>query len=408
MTSRAAVGRGRTDAVTQRLRGLLLTLVLLAPLPLGANRPWAWSLLAAATGALLLGWGWQGLRGQLEAVPLSSGLRMPAALFALVVAYIVLQTVPGMPAGIAHPAWSLIAETGIGTPRDSISIAPDATLTALMRLLAYAGVFWLSLQLFGSLASAERALHAVALASGIYAAAALVFHLSGSNLILWFEKWAHEDSVTGTFTNRNHFATFTGIGLLACLAGVLRELRLGLDPDAADPAVLSGRLLGARPILPALAAAGLVDLVALMLSRSRAGVAATLIACTVLLTGVLWRAGNRRAAGFRCSPWSPRQSATAPGWGRATGRSRRRSAPTGSHPSTSGYCARTAPIWSSRWRSACRPRRRWSVPCCGSPPAAQGRSGAVAWGSCRAGRWPAPACWSACRRSSSSACRSRR
>jgi hypothetical protein len=34
----------------------LLLIVVLAPLPLGSNRPWAWSLLALATGAVLVLW----------------------------------------------------------------------------------------------------------------------------------------------------------------------------------------------------------------------------------------------------------------------------------------------------------------------------------------------------------------
>jgi O-antigen ligase len=301
--SRAHAGPGRAssrhaDGASRRLRGLVLALVLLAPVPLGANRPWAWSLLAAATGGLLLAWGGLGLRRRRAEPPVPAWLWPPAVLFALVAAFIVAQTVPGMPEGIAHPSWALVAEAGIGAPRDSISIAPDATLTALMRLLAYAAVFWLGLQLFGTLGAAERALVAIALVSAAYSVAALVLHLSGSNLILWLEKWAHQDSLTGTFANRNHFATFTGIGLLACQAGLLRRLRLGVDPDAADPEVLLGRLLGPSATLLALGAAGLVNLVALLLSRSRAGIAATLIAAAVLLVGVLWRAGNRRAAGL--------------------------------------------------------------------------------------------------------------
>ena len=65
---------------------------------------------------------------------------------------------------------------------------------------------------------------AIALAAAAYSAYGLLMHLSGAELILWYPKWAHLDSVTGTFPNRNHFATFTGLGLLCALAYIARHL----------------------------------------------------------------------------------------------------------------------------------------------------------------------------------------
>src|SRR3546814_8911875 len=50
-----------------------------------------------------------------------------------------------MPGPLANPFWRLLDEIGLPA-RDSISIAPAATLAALMRLLCYGAVFFLFLQ----------------------------------------------------------------------------------------------------------------------------------------------------------------------------------------------------------------------------------------------------------------------
>lgn len=59
-----------------------LALVILAPLPLGANRPWAWSLLALLVGLLLM---------VVRPAPPSRRLWLAAGLWAAVLGWMVAQ-----------------------------------------------------------------------------------------------------------------------------------------------------------------------------------------------------------------------------------------------------------------------------------------------------------------------------
>lgn len=47
-----------------------------------------------------------------------------------------------------------------------------------------------------------------------YCLYALVVYYSGTETILWFKKWSSFRSATGTFVNRNHFATYAALGLI--------------------------------------------------------------------------------------------------------------------------------------------------------------------------------------------------
>ena len=69
-----------------------------------------------------------------------------AILFGIVTLWIGLQAQSFTPATWHHPLWSTTAET-LGTDTSSaISLNPFNTLSGLARLLAYAGIFWISLQ----------------------------------------------------------------------------------------------------------------------------------------------------------------------------------------------------------------------------------------------------------------------
>jgi O-antigen ligase len=114
--------------------------------------------------------------------------------------------------------------------------------------------------------------------------------VSDAQLILLYPKWAHIDSVTGTFPNRNHFATFTGLGLLCALAYGARQLSVAGQRRGA----LSRLFLHPRPAHFAILAAVPIDLGALVMSLSRAGLASTLLACIVFLAGLALRARRQR------------------------------------------------------------------------------------------------------------------
>ena len=269
----------------------LVTLVLLAPLPFGSFPVWAWSIVAAGTGALLLGWGAQVFTASLTAIRLPARLWWSVAPFVAAMLWAMFQTVPLAPPSLHHPLWRDTARVLGIEYTGTISLDPASSRESIVRIASYAGIFWLALQLGRTREHARSVLFAVAMGTAGYALYGLAVEFSGANMILWWEKTAYRDVVTSTFVNRNSFATFAGIGLLCTTAALADRLRRS-----------AGRVGGARERLRRLIAedfspiaillAGWLALaVAILLSESRAGTAASLLGLLALLSILAARRG---------------------------------------------------------------------------------------------------------------------
>jgi O-antigen ligase len=206
---RAGPRARRWEAVLLRL---LVAVVLLAPLPLGSNRPLPASALAAAVGALLCVWGVRALLAHSPAMVAVRAIWPAAVLFGLAAAWAAVQAVPVTPPALHHPYWSTAREV-LGVPyAGAISVNPAATSTRLMGLLAYGGILWLALQCCRPRARAHQVLFALAAGGLLYAAYGL-YAAFGSGT----------GTVTSTFVNRNSYATYAGMTLFCGLGLVLRE-----------------------------------------------------------------------------------------------------------------------------------------------------------------------------------------
>ncbi len=262
----------------------LAALLILAPLPLGSNREWSWTLLSAGLGVLALAWGVTAL-----ATPRRFSLALPTGLpilFAAVLAWVVVQAITTTPAGWHHPLWTLNAEL-LGDAvdgRSAISLAPDDSWVALMRLLGYGLAFFLAFQLCRDVRRARwlfRVLAATGFAVAVYG---LVRYFSGSDNFLGYWELPQGGSVQGTFVNRNHFATWLGLCLLCLVALFYESLAVKRRNPAYQLPVqrevrLEQFLARAWPYL-----AGLILMTgALILTHSRGGFLATLVGGTVLL-----------------------------------------------------------------------------------------------------------------------------
>ena len=269
----------------------LIAMVLLAPLPFGAVPAWAWSIMAGGTGALLLAWGSLAATGRVPVVRPPLRLWWATAPFALALLWAVFQTVSFSPAALHHPLWRSAAEA-LGIPgTGSISLDPAASRESIVRIATCAGIFWLAFQLGRDPVRAHTMLGAVAMGSAGYALYGLAVLFSGTNTILWFDKTAYHDVVTATFVNRNSFATFAGLGLL-CTAAALREALARTGEGAPGAKERLRRLTSERlPRNGLLLGGGLVLGVALLLSESRAGAAASVLALLVLFASLALRRG---------------------------------------------------------------------------------------------------------------------
>ncbi|MGQ3030121.1 MAG: O-antigen ligase family protein [Ferrovibrionaceae bacterium] len=262
---------------------IFAAVLLLAPLPFGANRPWSAALLALLTGLLCLTWPLATIGDRaLQPWPLRR-IAGPASLFVIVVAWALLQASPWLPLGWAHPFWSEVS-AGLGPSGPAViprvALAPEAATAATMRWLAYAGIFWLALQHGRSHRRARLLVEALALAGGLYAAYGLVVYFSGREMILGIPKWAYRGDLTATFVNRNSYAAYAGLGLLCAAAALHRRLR---DSRGDLPALVNHLR---RPSVFFMAAAAAI-VVALPLSGSRAGLVVSVGGLVVFVGALL-------------------------------------------------------------------------------------------------------------------------
>ncbi len=159
---------------------------------------------------------------------------------ALVVGVALLQMAALTPRPWQHPLWLQAGAVLGGQIGGRISVNPHETGTALMRLLSYAGVFWLALQLGAQPHGARRIVQAIALAGLAYAAYGLLVFLLDLNLVLWWRKWTWINGVTSSFVNRNSYATYAGLGLI-CIGRPADHDRV---PRLAQPALSAPALAG--------------------------------------------------------------------------------------------------------------------------------------------------------------------
>lgn len=230
---------------------LLLAVVLLSPLPLGSNRPLFVGLLACAAALALMLWGYA---GHIELQ--WRKLALPLGCFALVWLWAALSTL-------------------------IISVDRMASIVGLMQMSAYFALFVLTLQLGRDMRSARLLVKALALSGIIYAAYGLGVYALGNEHVLWLEKRAYADSLTGTFINRNSFAAYAGMCLLAALA--LLAHVIGRE-DGRLRRVLSTASGTFWLLLPGSAILAL----ALVLSASRAGLFSTAIGLLALGFGLAY------------------------------------------------------------------------------------------------------------------------
>ncbi|PKU24453.1 O-antigen ligase family protein [Telmatospirillum siberiense] len=247
--------------------------IVLAPLPLGSGRPLAWDILGLCVATLLM--------GSLGYWPRKLGifsrdLTPPALAFGLVICVVIVQISTMVPTVWDNPLWDQASETLGKHVAGTIAVDRQAALSGLLRLLTYAGVFFLTFLFGRDRDRASTSIKVVAFSGGAYAAYGLLAYWSGNETVLWLSKWAYMEDLTGTFVNRNSFATFLGLCLLAALSHLVKSFsRLRLYGTSRDKAHLIIEYLGGQSWL-ILSLFSLAT--ALVLTHSRGGFLSSLVA----------------------------------------------------------------------------------------------------------------------------------
>lgn len=204
----AASGGRNWQGLNTGLSVAVFVVVALAPLPLGSNRPVFWSFWGAVLGAFSV------IYGALVAI---SGARVRATLRgyvleAVLFGALLLATLaqatrlgPLLPPEIAYlPQLDRVLPT--------ISVDPGSTWLTLIQWASFGMLFVLTVQFSVNEGRARRFMFGLFLVIAVYATNGLVSLQLGDTL-LGFEKLSYQGFATGTFINRNSFATFLACGL---------------------------------------------------------------------------------------------------------------------------------------------------------------------------------------------------
>jgi O-antigen ligase len=272
------------DLFARLAHGLVLAVVLLAPLPLGANRPLFWSAAGIALGLAVLLAGVSLVAGGAR-VP--RGLRYPAIVYLLVLAWIAVQAAPGLPGILHHPAWEDAAAT-LGRPLDgTIGASQAGAVDTLIRWGGFGAVF-LVMTLTTSSPAAGRRTIAILVAGGtILVVVSIGLQLSGASG-RFVPRWAYADLLAGPFVNPNSFATWIGVLLVCALAAMLR-----FPAEETMETAAPRRIAAVAAERAAFGTAFVLLTLALALTGSRAGVAVTAFAVLVVLAIHVYRRGER-------------------------------------------------------------------------------------------------------------------
>jgi O-antigen ligase len=274
------------DRLRAAIRFGVAALLVVAPLPFGSVEP-VWVLVIELTAAVL------GLlaifllsvdESARQAVP-----RAPLLICGGVIALGIFQIVP-LPFSIAerfNPTAELVRPLipylGLDhPPAVSWSVAAPETTDALLRFIAYV-LLGLSASVAYDTEPARRRFAVVLVAAAVFQAVyGSAEYLTGRQRIFGFAKKYYLDSATGTFINRNHFATFLAVALPFALTLAIPRHRSRRSHHGWRDRILA---LADERVLGRAAAAGAAALIwlGLLLSHSRAGLLAALAGAGIVL-----------------------------------------------------------------------------------------------------------------------------
>lgn len=222
-------------------------------------------------------------------------IALPAGLFAAAALWAVFQNFGWTHSALAHPIWEMAAAALRGPTDASISVNPDLTNLALLRLITGAAVFWTALQLCRNRFRAALLVTCLAAIGCAYASYGLIALSVPVVRLPWLVEGKESGLVSSTFIARNSYATYAGLGLLAITCLTLRLYgRHGLERVGNIRLVIARAIEMAGSRGAALLGAGFVISVALVLTGSRGGVSATGLG--VLVLAMLASRRNKRPA----------------------------------------------------------------------------------------------------------------
>lgn len=221
------------DDLEKTGRGLFpyyLALLVIAPFPLGSNRPWAWSILAIAAFLLLSIYCIQYAKSRVRVPELTRTTKFAALCLVLWLAYHLVMVFPLPPQVIelVSPLGKILGyvpSVSSDSALYSISIDKTSTLIDFVKSSLYVTIFLLTILLVKSKDRLRNLLVAIVITGVLQAVIGLTVAMTSHDVV----EEALKNVARGTFVNRNHFAGFLNLAIAASfgllLAVGLREKR---------------------------------------------------------------------------------------------------------------------------------------------------------------------------------------
>lgn len=269
--------RGPRSGATSALTWFIIAFLAISPVPLGSTPPLAWTIWCLLLGLVALAYCISQSVRSGSAPTMVPGGRIVGGLFVALCLCLVGQA---LPLGRILGQFQVAVADGSAVLFDTISVAPGDTWLMLLRMISFALLFFLVLQAARDRTSANRLLVAIVIIVTAHALYGLVALYQLGDTLLGAPKWKYFGVATGTFLNRNSFATYLAMGMavtvtLAAQTLVRKQderLRLSLDTSA---------------LLYLVAMAIIITTV--VVTNSRAGFAVTMVGVAVVIAASVVR-----------------------------------------------------------------------------------------------------------------------
>lgn len=275
--------------------GLLIACVSWAPATLGSNRLLPWTVNALfAGGALLLAACHAQLGGGGAAKRLAP-MAVPLLLIAAAMAWIAVQALMPAPGPLAHRVWGEAGTLAGLELSGRISANPQESLLGLLRLATATAICVAALLIAQDARRARLLVDAFIAAAALYALYGLYRLALVPDKVLWFDARGGA-YLSGPFLSRSQAATYFGLACVAALAMLIQHSRRLARPFAASP--LRVQIAGVLALVPGALGVRFTVLLllvsALLLTGSRAGIAATTVALVAVVALETARQARRR------------------------------------------------------------------------------------------------------------------
>jgi len=270
---------------------MLLILLALMPLYYGGVYVWNWAAASIFIGLHAVFLTVQLTIGrELRQVPFGA-LKWALVCYILVLFWMVLQWSSLSPEAWHHSLWRASADV-VGIPyAGHISVDPYATYEAGLKLITYAVMMLITIQVGRTARNAYRGFIGLLIIIAVYSGFGLFAWLLDGAGFLWFDESALSGQLTVQgrmalpFVNANHLAAYTGMGLIICSGLMLKQYFSFVGGVAREPRGIRRFLLHLMSEQAYLPIAFVLLSTVLLLTQSRAGVFSVAVGLLTLIVG---------------------------------------------------------------------------------------------------------------------------